>query len=310
MMASAAAIDVRGLGKRFGKAQVLAPTNLTVPRGAILALVGHNGAGKSTLMKLLLNMIPPSEGTATVLGMPIAALRGDAFQRIGYVCENQEMPAWMTVAALMEHLRALYPRWDDAGLLEELQLPPERQIKHLSRGMRMKLALASVLAFGPEVLLMDEPFSGLDTSVRTELVRAMLGRIRSDDEAATTMVIASHDLEEMETFATHVAFLREGKLLFADTMDGLLGRCREVTVTFAGNVAEGAAARLPEGCVGAEADGAMLRFLDMHASVKDHEGAMRELWPDAVHLQSEPVNLRAVFLALSRPERLRARGGR
>jgi ABC-2 type transport system ATP-binding protein len=309
-MSVAAVIETHGLGKKFGGAQVLQPTTLRVPRGAVLALVGHNGAGKSTLIKLLLNMIPATDGSATVLGVPVERLRGEAFERIGYLCENQEMPEWMTVAGLMEHLRSLYPRWDDEGLLEEMQLPPERKIKHLSRGMRMKLALASVLAFGPELLLMDEPFSGLDTSVRTELVRAVLGRMRTDEDSATTMVISSHDLEEMETFATHVAFLREGSLLLMDSLEGLMARCREVTVTFGGNVAESAAARLAEGCVGAEAEGAMLRFVDMHANVQDHEGAMREVWPDAAHVESEPVSLRTIFLALNRPERFRARGGR
>ncbi|HEY4357183.1 MAG TPA: ABC transporter ATP-binding protein [Acidobacteriaceae bacterium] len=296
-MTTSAAIEVHGLSKRFGKATVLEPMDLTVPRGAVLALVGHNGAGKTTLIKMLLNILPPTGGHASVLGMPSSELRGDVFTRVGYVSENQEMPEWMTVQQLMEHLRPLYPRWKDAGLLQELQLPPERKIEHLSRGMRMKLAFASVLAFAPELLLLDEPFSGLDTAIRSELVQTLLDRTHDSE---TTVVISSHDLAELETFASHVAFLRAGRLLFAEPMDRLLTRCREVTVTFAGDTAEQAKLKLPDGCVAAEAEGALLRFVDLRVNVEDHEGAIRELMPEAVQVQSEGMNLRAIFMALNK----------
>ncbi|SEG67033.1 ABC-2 type transport system ATP-binding protein [Bryocella elongata] len=308
-MTAPAAIEVRQLAKRFGATTVLAPLDLTVPRGAIFALIGHNGAGKSMLMKLLLNIVQPSEGHANVLGMPTSQLRGEAFTRIGYVSESQEMPEWMTVGALMAHLRPMYPRWDDAGLLEELDLPAERKIRELSRGMRMKAALASVLAFGPELLLMDEPFSGLDPAVRTELIQALLDRTHTEDPArATTIVISSHDLDEMESFATHVGFLQRGTLLFAQPIDALLTRCREVTVTFEGDVAASVRAKLPEGCVAAESSGAMLRFVDLRVHVEDHEGAIRALMPDAVQVQSEPMSLRTIFLALNKAPRAEERG--
>lgn len=299
-MASSVAIEVSGLTKRIGKATLLQPMDLVVPHGAMVALVGHNGAGKTTLIKLLLNILRPTGGKARVLGTPVNKLRGDAFTRIGYVSENQEMPEWMTVSEMMEHLRPMYPRWEDAGLLEKLQLPPERKISHLSRGMRMKTALASVLAFAPELLMMDEPFTGLDVAVRTELVQTLLDRTHA---MKTTVVISSHDLEEVETFATHVVFLRAGKLLFTEPMEVLLARCREVTVTFPGSVAELAMTKLPAGCVAAEANGAMLRFVDTRVNVEDHEDAVRSMMPDAVAVQSEGMNLRAIFLALNRADR-------
>ena len=130
------AINARQLAKRIGNTTLLAPLDLIVPRGAIFALIGHNGAGKSTLIKLLLNIVQPTQGVATVLGMPSTCLRGHAFTRIGYVSENQEMPEWLTVAAFMAHLRPMYPRWDDKGLpgLQDQALPalsplssPQRQ---------------------------------------------------------------------------------------------------------------------------------------------------------------------------------------
>jgi ABC-2 type transport system ATP-binding protein len=116
-------------------------------------------------------------------------------------------------------------------------------------------------------------------------------------------VISSHDLEEVESLATHVAFLHDGRLLFAQPMETLLTRCREVTVTFEKEVAAHASAKLPAGCVAAEASGAMLRFVDLRADVADHEGAIQALMPDAVHVQSEPMNLRSIFLALNKTSR-------
>ena len=297
MIPSSPAIEVCGLTKRIRKTTVLEPVNLVVPRGAVLALVGHNGAGKTTLIKLLLNILQPTAGEATVLGLATAGLRGEAFTQIGYVSENQEMPEWMTVQQLMRHLSSLYPRWKDAELLEDLQLPPERQIKYLSRGMRMKVALASVLAFEPELVMMDEPFSGLDTAVRSEIIQTLLDRVHDN---RMTVLISSHDLEEIETFATHIAFLRGGRLLFSEPIEVLLERCREVTVTFETEIADRELRKLAAGCVAAEAQGAMLRFVDIRANVNDHEGAIRELMPEAVQVQSESMNLKGIFLALNK----------
>jgi ABC-2 type transport system ATP-binding protein len=294
---SSTAIEVRGLSKRIRKTTVLEPVDLVVPRGAIYALVGHNGAGKTTLIKILLNILQPTAGEATILGLASTRLRGEAFKRIGYVSENQEMPEWMTVQQLMRHLSSLYPRWEDAGLLKDLQLPTERTIKHLSRGMRMKVALASVLAFEPEIVIMDEPFSGLDTAVRSEIIQTLLDRAHDNE---MTVLISSHDLEEIETFATHIAFLRGGRLLFSEPIEVLLERCREVTVTFETEIANREITKLAAGCVAAEAQGAMLRFVDVGANVHDHEGAIRELMPDAVQVQSEGMNLKAIFMALNK----------
>jgi ABC-2 type transport system ATP-binding protein len=243
------AIEAHQLSKQFGRTMVLAPMDLIVPRGSILALIGHNGAGKTTLIKALLNIIKPTSGQAKVLGIPSISLHGCSFTRIAYVSENQELPEWMSVGQLMGHLRPLYPNWDDVGLLEKFMLPLDLKIKHCSRGMRMKVALASALAFQPELVFMDEPFSGLDTAVRTELIETLLER---SAEHQMTVLISSHDLEEVETFATHVAFLHKGILFFAEELDELLKRCREVTVTFPGETADEFLVKLPSGCVAAD----------------------------------------------------------
>ena len=171
------AIEAIGLGKSFGKNAAVRALNLAVPEGAVFAFLGPNGAGKTTTIKMLMNIIKPSEGSASVLGVPSTDLGARDFQQIGYVSENQEIPQWMTVRRLIHYCKAFYPTWDDAfcdRLLEQFQLPLDRPIKSLSRGMRMKATLVSSLVYRPRLLILDEPFTGLDVLVRDEFVRGVL----------------------------------------------------------------------------------------------------------------------------------------
>jgi ABC-2 type transport system ATP-binding protein len=277
------AIEARQLSKQFGVNQVLAPLDLVIPRGSIFALVGHNGAGKTTLIRLLLNMLQPSAGSATVLGQPATSLSGTEFTRIGYISENQELPDWMTVQGLLNYLRPFYPSWNETGLLEDLDLPPDRKLCHLSRGMRMKALFASVLAFRPSLILMDEPFSGLDAVTRDMLIQTLLGRLNPDDGPTrgdeTTIVISSHELAEIESFATHVAFMQQGELLFAEPMDTLMTRFREVTVTLSSSAPEANSARLPSDWLSPESAGAVLRFTYTSANLEDPETVVRDIFP-------------------------------
>ena len=301
------AIEARQLSKQFGAAQVLSPLDLVVPAGSIFALVGHNGAGKTTLIKLLMNILRPSAGAATVLGQSTTSLSSSAFTRIGYVSENQELPEWMTVQGFLDYLRPFYPTWDESGLLADLDLPPDQKLQHLSRGMRMKALFASVLAFHPSLILMDEPFSGLDPVTRDELIQTLLGRMSPEDDRlnhrGTTILISSHDLAEIESFATHVAFLHRGALLFAEPMDTLIARFREVTVTLSTGETVGANADLPADWLSPESCGAVLRFVHSRADREDPEMEVRKLLPGIRHVESEPMTLRTIFLALAKANR-------
>jgi ABC-2 type transport system ATP-binding protein len=304
MMTPKPAIEINQLTKQFGTNQVLAPLDLAVPRGSVFALVGHNGAGKTTLIKLLLNMHQPTAGSATVLGQPATSLSGSSFTRIGYISETQELPDWMTVRQLLDYLRPFYPVWDETGLLEDLDLPPDRKLSHLSRGMRMKALFASVLAFRPSLILMDEPFSGLDAVTRDILIKTLIGRIDpADGSDETTVVISSHELAEIESFATHVAFLQQGELLFAEPMDTLMTRFREVTVTLSPSEPAANHTRLPSDWLSPESSGVVLRFTYTKANMEDPETVVREVLPGIRHVSSEPMNLRTIFLALSKANR-------
>jgi ABC-2 type transport system ATP-binding protein len=179
------AIRTENLSKKFKDLAALDALNLNVPEGAIYALVGPNGAGKTTTIKILMNLVRASSGRAEVLGIESDHLSRQEFTSIGYVSENQEMPSWMTVEYLLEYLKPFYPGWDCA-LVKELQhqfdLPPRATIRQLSRGMRMKAALTSSLAYRPKLIVMDEPFTGLDAMVRDQLTEGLL------EQAAGTTV--------------------------------------------------------------------------------------------------------------------------
>ncbi len=295
------AIRIDGLVKRFGHTEVLRGIDLVVPEGAIYALVGANGAGKTTMIKLLMNILRPTLGCAQVLGIDSAKIAGKAFQRIGYVSENQELPDWMTVGELLDSMRTFYPAWDRAleqELVRQFDLPLERKLKHLSRGMRMKAAFASSLAYRPALIVLDEPFTGLDPLVRDELIEGLLERAPE-----TTIFLSSHDLAEIESFASHVGYLEQGRILFSDEMAVLQDRFREVTVTLP------VRAPLPADCpvtwLGAEAADSVVRFVD-----SDYRGeeSMRELgriFPGAreAGIAMEPMSLRAIFLAVAKAGR-------
>jgi len=148
-------ISTRRLTKRFRRAEAVLGLDLEVPQGSIFALIGPNGAGKTTTIKLLMNIIRASSGAAEILGVDSRRLSPREFARIGYVSENQEMPEWMTVGYFFRYLQPFYPTWDDdlaAALVREFELPPDRKLRHLSRGMRMKATLASSLAYRPELI--------------------------------------------------------------------------------------------------------------------------------------------------------------
>lgn len=296
------AIEARQLTKRFDGVEALSSVSFEVPEGAIFALVGQNGAGKTTLMKLLLNIIAPTTGSAHVGGKTVSTLKGRAFTEIGYVSEDQELPEWMTVRAYMDYLRPFYPRWDDENLLSDLKLPGDRKIKHLSRGMRMKAALASVLAFRPPIIFMDEPFSGLDPLVRDELIETLISRVVDEGDQIgprVTIFISSHDLAEVESFATHVGFLNEGKLLFAEPMEVLTSRFRQVTVFHDfPNQSSLPISHLPDSWLVQELTPSTLHFVHTRA---DHEPVDEEIGRvlgNIIAVESEPMTLRKIFLAL------------
>ena len=223
-------IHAENLWKHFRGHDAVRGISFTVPEGSAYALIGANGTGKTTTLKILINILEPTSGSATVLGIDSRRITHRELNRIGYVSENQQMAERLSVEEYFDYLRPFYMRWDrqvESSLRAQLRLPPTRRIGELSHGKRMKMALVCALPFRPDVLILDEPFSGLDPLVRDEFMDGVLGQA-----GETTILISTHELGEIEGVATHVAFLEEGKLLFDEPMDDLRNRFRSIRVVF------------------------------------------------------------------------------
>jgi ABC-2 type transport system ATP-binding protein len=289
-------IQTQNLSRSYGRTEALKGLDLTIPERAIYALVGPNGAGKTTIIKLLMNILRPTTGSAKVLGHRVSDVAGEVFTRIGYVSENQELPEWMTVRYFLDYLRPFYPTWDrnlEQHLLRQFDLPLDRKLKHLSRGMKMKVALASVLAYRPALIVLDEPFSGLDPLVRDELIEGLLERATE-----TTILLSSHDLAEIESFATHVGYIDRGRLLFSDEMATLTDRFREVEITL--NQPEPLPANFPATWLQPQAAGTVIRFTHTEAANGAATTELAQAFPNARDITLTPMTLRSIFLAIAR----------
>jgi ABC-2 type transport system ATP-binding protein len=287
-------VEAKHAAKRFGRFEAVEDLNLQVPEGSVFALIGPNGAGKSTTIRLLMNILRPDHGEISVLGTPSQRLAAKDFERIGYVSESQRLPEGLTLAQYFAYLRSLYPAWDIAlerQLCEQFELPPSRRVRHLSHGMRMKTLLVGALAYRPQLLVLDEPLSGLDTLVRDEVVNGLL-----QQAADTTILISSHELSEIESFTTHVAFMQNGRLLLQEAIEDLQARFREVHVTL--SAVKELPRPLPEGWLLPELEGHRLRFIASRFA--DEAALYQELTRHfgAVRVECDPLPLRAIANSL------------
>ena len=296
-------IQTSDLHKAYGRHDALRGLNLTVPDGSAFALIGANGAGKTTTIRVLLNLLAPSAGTATVLGMDSRRLSRRELVQIGYVSENQRMPGRLTVSQYLAHLRAFYANWDgelERSILTQLRLPPERKIADLSHGMRMKMALACALPFRPKLLVLDEPFSGLDPLVRDEFMGGLL-----EQAGAMTVLISTHELADIEDVATDVAFLDNGTLLFQESMSDLTGRVRRVQIVLSQEATE--PLQTPPSWLEVRAMGNVLSFVETQFS-KDELGARIAAAITKVRsVDVQPMSLRSIFTVLARNAQLEGR---
>ena len=225
-----AVLRLQNITKRYRDQLALDNVSLEVPPGVVVALLGENGAGKSTALKILLGLIEADAGEAEVLGRN-SKTHGDEIRRlVGYVPERPTLYEWMTVAEIGWFAAGFYPtgylrRYSD--LIEQFELPENRKIKALSKGMRAKVALSLAMAVEPQLLVLDEPTSGLDPLVRREFLESMV------DVAATgrTVLLSSHQMSEVERVADIVVIIKQGKLLAVEKLADLKNDTRELTLT-------------------------------------------------------------------------------
>jgi ABC-2 type transport system ATP-binding protein len=226
-------VTVQNLMRRFGERDALSNVSLSVRPGIVFGLVGENGAGKTTLIKHLLGLYKAQEGTVRVFGWDPVRRPVEVLSRIGYLSENRDLPDWMRIDELLRYQQAFYPSWDTkfaAEMLDQFALNARQQVKSLSRGQRARVGLLVALAHRPDLLLLDEPSSGLDPIVRRDILGAI---IRTVADEGRTVVFSSHLLDEVERVADEVALLHQGRLVLCDSLHRVLDGHRRVTLRFA-----------------------------------------------------------------------------
>ena len=285
------AIEVDGLAKRYGAVTAVAGVRFGVAAHRITGLLGRNGAGKSTTIKMLLGMIAPTSGAARVLGLRVDDPRDsvEIRRRVAYVGEDKGLYAYMTVGELVRFTRSFYADWDrghERRLLDQYQLPLDRKVKALSKGMRTKLALLLALARRPAVVILDEPTEGLDPVSIEELLRELAGRAGD-----TTIMFSSHQLDEVERIADDVVMIDRGTVVLDTSLDELRAHYRAVTIGFAAAPAT-AAFQMP-GVRRVRVDG---RQVTVIASDNSDAVVARARSLGATTVQVAPVSLREVFL--------------
>jgi ABC-type multidrug transport system ATPase subunit len=290
------AIETAGLTRRFRHTEAVDSLSLQVPEGSIFALIGPNGAGKTTTIKLLMNLLRPTCGAARVLATDSRELGVRELQRIGYVSENQRLPDWMTARELFDYCRPLYPTWDDGlarALERTLGLQTRGPLRTLSRGSRMKAALLSSLAYRPELIVLDEPFTGLDPFVRDELIRGLL---EVPDDSPRTVLISSHDIDDVERLADWIGFISDGRLMFAEPVASLLTRFCLVEV-IGSELFTGSVPMEPRWILQG-VSGRTLRFVDTDHGAPESSARIATAFPSA-EIRTSPLPLREIFVTLA-----------
>jgi len=292
------AITTNRLTRWFGALPAVDHLDLAIPRGSLCALMGPNGAGKTTLIRILMKMQRPSLGDATIMGIPLAELNAHHFRRIGYVSENQQVPDWMTTDDLFGYCQRIYPEWDAVfarHLIDELDVPRNVRLKRCSRGQRMKALLISSIAFRPDLLVMDEPFSGLDPLTRDEFASGLLSVAT---EGNWSMLLSSHDVDDVERLVDRVAFLNRGKLVLHEECDQLRRSWRRIEVTLP-EEREGREP-LPEDWLGATIAGRRLRYIHRSYDAERNARELGERFGTGWEMTEHPLSLREAYVELAR----------
>ncbi|MFT7471294.1 MAG: ABC-2 type transport system ATP-binding protein [Kiritimatiellia bacterium] len=212
-------VEVNNLSRSFGKTNALDSIDFKAGRGKVYGLVGANGAGKTTFIKHLLGLLRAKSGTVRVFGEDPVRKPENVLKRIGYLSEERDIPDWMSIDELMRYTSAYHSGWDQnyaAELLNTFSLDPAKKIKTLSRGMRAQVALISAVAHRPDLLILDEPSSGLDAVVRKDILNAV---VRTISEEGRTVIFSSHLLEEVERLSDHVTMIHQGKITLDSSLE-------------------------------------------------------------------------------------------
>jgi ABC-2 type transport system ATP-binding protein len=228
-------IETHNLTKYFGARCAVDTVSFGVPRGSVFAFIGRNGAGKTTTIRIILGLLDPTRGSSTILGYDSAELPPEARARIGYMAEGHPVYAWMRVGQYAGFQKGFYAHWNQQifdSVIDYFAISPRTKAGHLSHGQRAGLHLAMTLAIEPEILMLDDPATGLDPSARRSLLEAMIYFTRSRER---TIFFSTHLLDDVERVADYVAVLDYSVLRVCCSADTFRERVRRVVARFPGD---------------------------------------------------------------------------
>jgi ABC-2 type transport system ATP-binding protein len=285
-------VEIRNLSRRFGSADALSDVSLSIPRGVVFGLVGANGAGKTTLIRHAMGLLRAQSGSVSVFGLDPVSNPTTVLSRVGYLSELNELPEWMRVDELINFTRSFYPKWDQdyaESLRQNFELDPRKVVQSLSKGQRARLGLLLALSYRPELLILDEPSSGLDPLVRRDILRAIIKTIAQEGR---TVLFSSHLLDEVERVADHVAIINGGRIIQNDELESLKSSFHRLVFRFGSPPA--ATPRL-EGCFNWQGGDR-----NWSACFKGDVAEAEKLTSrfDAQLIERSPLSLNEIFLAL------------
>jgi ABC-2 type transport system ATP-binding protein len=231
-------VSLDGVSRQFGSLTALDNIDFQVKAGCVHGLVGANGAGKSTLMKHILGLLRAKSGTVRVFGLDPVTHPVEVLGRIGYLSEERDLPDWMRVFEFMRYTEAYYPKWDmdyANSLIETFDLDARHLVKYLSRGQRAQTGLIAAVAHRPDLLLLDEPSSGLDAVVRKDILKEVVRAVADDGRTA---LFSSHLLDEVERMSDVVTMIHGGKIVLHGNLDDIKTSHHHLTVRFGESQAE------------------------------------------------------------------------
>lgn len=276
-------VDLQNVSRFFGSKVALDDVSLTVEKGTVLGLVGENGSGKTTILKHVLGLLKPDKGSVKVFGLDPVTDPVPVLAQIGYLSEEDILPSWMRISELQRYMQGFYATWDQEyadQLVREFGLDRDAKLLGLSKGQRARAGLMAALAYRPELLLLDEPSSGLDPIVRRDILGAI---VRTIAEEGRTVLFSSHLLGEVDRVADKVAMIKNGKIAFCEPLDDLKEGHLQLTVLFP--QPRPVAPRIP-GAIAAEGNGkewsvvfkgtpeqAQAAVANIEATIADHRWA-------------------------------------
>lgn len=280
--------------KKFKGIRVLDNINIKIPENSISALFGKNGAGKTTLIKCMVNILNIDSGYCEIIGKKNTELNHKDFSKIAYISENQKLPNWMTVEEFLNYCKFFYEKWNVSlceNLLKKMDLCKSRTkfISQLSKGMRIKISLISSIVYDPELIILDEPFNGVDIIVRKEIIESLLEVVTNCE---STILISTHDADDIENFIDHINILSSGKLRISDKLENIQNKMRKIEF----QTEEYFPKNLPWQWLNAKKSGRLAAFIHSDFKEENIDDEIKNIFSDCTDLRVSFLNLKDILI--------------